>query len=230
MAAETITRLPNERAQYLLKVLIQRFIRDGQPVGSHTLAKESRLDLSPATIRNIMVELEELGFVSTPHTSAGRVPTPKGYRLFVDTLVRYKPPRGAELEKLKAQLESQYDDPDATANAQLSARLPYLFASCRFAHYLKCIVRDKIGTFGSRAEMERWLNDWILQYVDGDPDNSSQEVKARKPLAAAEVVVQDVEGNPGYYTARFSLRPHYQLEGMSIDMSLVSKLPSEKGA
>ncbi len=125
---------------------------------------------------------------------------------------------------------AEYDDPDATANAQLSARLPYLFASCRFAHYLKCIVRDKIGTFGSRAEMERWLNDWILQYVDGDPDNSSQEVKARKPLAAAEVVVQDVEGNPGYYTARFSLRPHYQLEGMSIDMSLVSKLPSEKGA
>ncbi len=116
MAAETITRLPNERAQYLLKVLIQRFIRDGQPVGSHTLAKESRLDLSPATIRNIMVELEELGFVSTPHTSAGRVPTPKGYRLFVDTLVRYKPPRGAELEKLKAQLESQYDDPDAILN------------------------------------------------------------------------------------------------------------------
>jgi heat-inducible transcriptional repressor len=116
MATEPATRLPNERAQYLLKVLIQRFIRDGQPVGSHTLSKESRLDLSPATIRNIMAELDELGFVTTPHTSAGRVPTPKGYRLFVDSLVRYKRPRGAELEKLKAQLESQVDDPEAILN------------------------------------------------------------------------------------------------------------------
>ncbi len=109
---ETIAKLPNERAQYLLKVLIQRFIRDGQPVGSQTLSRDSKLDLSPATIRNVMSDLEDLGFVSTPHTSAGRVPTPRGYRLFVDSLVRYKPPRGGELEKLKAQLESQYDDPD----------------------------------------------------------------------------------------------------------------------
>lgn len=109
---DTLATLPNERAQYLLKVLIQRFIRDGQPVGSQTLSRDSKLDLSPATIRNIMSELEDLGFVSTPHTSAGRVPTPRGYRLFVDSLVRYKPPRGGELEKLKAQLESQYDDPD----------------------------------------------------------------------------------------------------------------------
>ncbi len=116
MAAEPITQLPNERAQYLLKVLIQRFIRDGQPVGSHTLSKEAKLDLSPATIRNVMAELEELGFVSTPHTSAGRVPTPKGYRLFVDSLVRYRRPRGGEIEKLKAQLETQYDDPAAILN------------------------------------------------------------------------------------------------------------------
>ncbi|HEX2140436.1 MAG TPA: heat-inducible transcriptional repressor HrcA [Woeseiaceae bacterium] len=107
-----MAKLPNERAQYLLKVLIQRFIRDGQPVGSQTIARDSKLDLSPATIRNVMSELEDLGFVSTPHTSAGRVPTPRGYRLFVDSLVRYKPPRGGELEKLKAQLDSQYDDPE----------------------------------------------------------------------------------------------------------------------
>lgn len=126
------------------------------------------------------------------------------------------------------QQPTQYDDPDATANAELSARLPYLFASCRFAHYLKCIVRDKVGSFKERDDMEKWLNQWILQYVDGDPKNSSEQEKARKPLAAAEVVVQEVEGNPGYYTSQFFLRPHYQLEGLSVSLRLVSKLPSEK--
>ena len=127
------------------------------------------------------------------------------------------------------QKPAQYEDPDATANAELSARLPYLFASCRFAHYLKCIVRDKIGTFKERAHMEKWLNDWILQYVDGDPANSTEQVKARKPLAGAEVTVEAVEGNPGYYTSKFFLRPHYQLEGLTVSLRLVSRLPSEKG-
>ncbi|RVT84128.1 type VI secretion system contractile sheath large subunit [Rhodobacteraceae bacterium CCMM004] len=125
---------------------------------------------------------------------------------------------------------AEYDDPDATANANLAARLPYLFATCRFAHYLKCMVRDKIGSFKERAEMERWLNDWILQYVDGSPGTSSESEKARKPLADASVVVEEVEGNPGYYSSKFFLRPHYQLEGLSVSLRLVSKLPSEKAA
>jgi type VI secretion system protein ImpC len=124
---------------------------------------------------------------------------------------------------------AQYDDPDATANANLAARLPYLFATCRFAHYLKCIVRDKVGSFKERGDMENWLQSWILQYVDGDPAHSSEEVKSRKPLAAAEVVVEEVEGNPGYYSSKFFLRPHYQLEGLTVSLRLVSKLPSEKG-
>ncbi|WP_390915603.1 type VI secretion system contractile sheath large subunit [Pseudosulfitobacter sp. SM2401] len=124
---------------------------------------------------------------------------------------------------------AEYDDPDATANANLAARLPYLFATCRFAHYLKCMVRDKIGSFKSRDDMERWLNDWILQYVDGSPNSSSERTKAEKPLAAATVEVAEVEGNPGYYQSRFFLRPHYQLEGLSVSLRLVSKLPSEKG-
>ena len=124
---------------------------------------------------------------------------------------------------------AEYDDPDATANANLGARLPYLFATCRFAHYLKCIVRDKIGSFKERREMQTWLQDWIMQYVDGNPGTSSESVKAKKPLAAAEVVVEEVEGNPGYYTSKFFLRPHYQLEGLSVSLRLVSKLPSAKG-
>jgi type VI secretion system protein ImpC len=124
---------------------------------------------------------------------------------------------------------AEYDDPDATANANLAARLPYLFACNRFAHYLKCIVRDKVGSFKEKADMERWLNKWITNYVDGDPSTSSEETKARKPLAAAEVVVEEVEGNPGYYSSKFFLRPHYQLEGLTVSLRLVSRLPSAKG-
>jgi type VI secretion system protein ImpC len=123
---------------------------------------------------------------------------------------------------------AQFDDPDATANANLGARLPYLFAICRFAHYLKCIVRDKIGSFKERSDVQRWLNNWITKYVTTDP-TASDDVKARYPLSAAEVVVEDIEGNPGYYRAKFSLRPHYQLEGLTVSLTLVSKLPSAKG-
>lgn len=125
---------------------------------------------------------------------------------------------------------AEYDDPDATANANLGARLPYLFATCRFAHYLKCIVRDKIGSFKERDDMQRWLQDWIMNYVDGDPSHSSESTKARRPLAAAEVIVEEVEGNPGFYSSKFFLRPHYQLEGLTVSLRLVSKLPSAKGS
>jgi len=128
------------------------------------------------------------------------------------------------------QKPAEYDDPDATANANLAARLPYLFACCRFAHYLKCIVRDKVGSFKERDDMERWLQKWIMNYVDGDPAHSSEQTKARRPLAAAEVKVEEVEGNPGYYSSKFFLRPHYQLEGLTVSLRLVSKLPSQKSA
>jgi type VI secretion system protein ImpC len=124
------------------------------------------------------------------------------------------------------QKPKEYSDPVATANAALAARLPYLFASSRFAHYLKCIVRDKLGSFKDREEMQRWLQDWILQYVDGDPAHSTEEIKARKPLAAAEVAVEEDESNPGYYNAKIFLRPHYQLEGLTVSLRLVAKLPS----
>jgi type VI secretion system protein ImpC len=127
------------------------------------------------------------------------------------------------------QKPAEYEDPDTTSNAALAARLPYLFAICRFAHYLKCIVRDKIGSFKEHADMQKWLQGWIMQYVDGDPTHSTEAVKARKPLAAAEVIVEPVEGNPGYYSSKFFLRPHYQLEGLTVSLRLVSNLPSAKG-
>jgi len=113
MSAEAITTPPSDRAQHLLRVLIQRYIRDGQPVGSRTLSKDSNLDLSPATIRNVMSDLEEMGMVSAPHTSAGRVPTPRGYRLFVDTLVRYRQPREGDIDTLRSQIRRKVDDAGA---------------------------------------------------------------------------------------------------------------------
>ncbi len=125
---------------------------------------------------------------------------------------------------------SLFEDDDATANARLSGRLPYLFAVCRFAHYLKCIVRDKVGSFKERADMQIWLNNWISQYVDTNPATASELDKARRPLAGAEVVVEEIPGNPGYYTAKFFLRPHFQLEGLTVSLRLVSKLPSAKAA
>jgi type VI secretion system protein ImpC len=122
----------------------------------------------------------------------------------------------------------EFDDVDATANAQLASRLPYLFATCRFAHYLKCIVRDKIGSFKEQSDMQAWLNSWISKYVESNPATATELDKSRRPLAAAEVVVEAVEGNPGYYNSKFFLRPHYQLEGLTVSLRLVSKLPSAK--
>ena len=94
----------DKRAQILLKTLVERYIAEGQPVGSRTLSKYSGLDLSPATIRNVMSDLEEMGFISSPHTSAGRIPTPLGYRFFVDTLLVTRPLQSGEIHRLEGQL------------------------------------------------------------------------------------------------------------------------------
>ncbi len=117
MSAETTNPVPNDRGQHLLRVLIQRYIQDGMPVGSRTLSKDAGLDLSPATIRNVMSDLEEMGLVSAPHTSAGRVPTPRGYRLFVDTLVRYRQPGDTEIRRIQAQIRGDSDNPDGFVGA-----------------------------------------------------------------------------------------------------------------
>jgi len=108
---------PSERAQHLLRVLIESYIRDGQPVGSRVLTRESGLQLSSATIRNVMADLEELGFVTSPHTSAGRVPTDKGYRFFVDTLLRVQPLDDAAVSELRRQLDAGHDSSKALVSA-----------------------------------------------------------------------------------------------------------------
>lgn len=115
----------NERAQILLKTLVERYIHEGQPVGSRTLSKFSGLDLSPATIRNVMADLEEMGLIISPHTSAGRIPTPKGYRLFVDTLLVVKTLNKVELNHLENQLHP--DNPSRLINvaSQLLSELTH---------------------------------------------------------------------------------------------------------
>ena len=124
----------------------------------------------------------------------------------------------------------KYDDSEqgqtATKNAMLGARLPYIFACSRFAHYLKKMVRNKIGSNMERDEVQRWLGSWIQNYVNNDA-TADDAKKARRPLAEAKVVVADDPENPGQYDAKFFLRPHYQLEGVNVSLRLVSKLPAD---
>ena len=118
----------------------------------------------------------------------------------------------------------KYDKPEANANARLSAQLPYMLAISRFAHYLKSIMRDKIGSFMSRSDCEVFLNKWIMQYVTED-DAATQNVKAQFPLRNARVEVAEVPGKPGVYRAIAYLRPHFQLDELTVSLRLVADLP-----
>jgi type VI secretion system protein ImpC len=118
-----------------------------------------------------------------------------------------------------------YDSDSATANARISAQLPYMMATCRFAHYLKSMMRDKIGGFMSRDDCWRFLNRWIGQYVTQD-DKASQTTKAKFPLREARVDVEEVKGKPGVYRAIAYLRPHFQLDELNVSLRLVAELPA----
>jgi type VI secretion system protein ImpC len=128
-----------------------------------------------------------------------------------------------------AQKPKKYDTDSANANAVLSAQLQYIFSVCRIAHYLKAMMRDKIGSFASAGNVEEFLNRWIRQYVVED-DNASQETKAAYPLREANVQVSEVPGRPGVYRAVSFIRPHFQLDELSVSLRLVAELPaSQKG-
>jgi type VI secretion system protein ImpC len=123
-----------------------------------------------------------------------------------------------------AQKPKVYDKDAANANARLSAQLPYILACSRFAHYLKAMMRDKVGSFMSRSDCEAWLNQWIINYVSPD-DNASPATKASKPLREARIDVVEVPGKPGVYRAVAFLRPHFQLDELSVSLRLVAELP-----
>jgi type VI secretion system protein ImpC len=118
-----------------------------------------------------------------------------------------------------------FDSDAANANARLAAQLPYIMATCRFAHYLKAMMRDKIGSFTSRSECERWLNQWITNYVTPD-DSASPATKAKYPLREAKVEVMEIPGKAGAYRAVAFLRPHFQLDELTVSLRLVAELPA----
>lgn len=152
-------------------------------------------------------ELSNLGFLPLLH-SKGR-----DFAVFMGAQSCQKP--------------KQYFDPAANSNAELSAKFNLIMCTSRFAHYLKVMARDKIGSFMEVDECQKWLNDWIMNYVIANPENAGDEAKAKAPLADARVEVRPVKGKPGSYEAVAWLRPHYQLETLSTSMRLVAEVPKK---
>ena len=150
-------------------------------------------------------ELADLGFVPLVHCKG------TDYASFFSVQTCQKP--------------KVYDSDSANANARLSAQLPYIMAVSRFAHYLKAMMRDKLGSFMSRTDCERWLNQWISNYVTPD-DTATQATKAQYPLRDAKIEVSEVPGKPGVYRATAFLRPHFQLDELSVSLRLVAELPA----
>jgi len=151
-------------------------------------------------------ELSNLGFLPLVHAKG------KDFAVFMGTQSAQKP--------------KTYFDPIANANAELSTKLNYLMCVARFAHYLKVMARDKIGSFMAAKDCERWLNDWIANFCC-DPTLAGDKTKAQKPLSEAKVVVQEVKGKPGWYEAVAWLKPHFQLETLSTSMRLVAEVPKK---
>jgi len=149
-------------------------------------------------------ELTDLGFISLCHSKG------TDFAAFFGGQTTQKP-------KL-------YNTDAANSNAALSAKLPYILAASRFAHYIKAIMRDKVGSFMTRDNVSKYLNNWIASYVLLN-DDASQDLKAKMPLREARIDVFDVPGKPGYYTATIFLRPHFQLEGLTASIRLVASLP-----
>jgi type VI secretion system protein ImpC len=149
-------------------------------------------------------ELDDLGFLALCHCKG------TDYAAFFGSATANKP--------------KKYDTNSANANSRLSAQLPYILAASRFAHYLKVIMRDKIGSFQTRAEIDAFLNGWIMQYVQLN-DSASQELKAKQPLREARIDVSEVPGKPGSFRAVAFLRPHFQLNELTASIRLVAELP-----
>ena len=121
-----------------------------------------------------------------------------------------------------------YDRDDANSNARLSARIPYILCTSRFAHFLKAMARDKIGSAMERAEIQDWLNRWIMNYVNG-ADKAGAEIKARYPLREAKVQVKEIPGKPGSYNAVAWLRPWLQMEELTASLRMVASIPKLGG-
>ena len=172
--------MPSERAQLLLKMLVERYIADGQPVGSRALSRFSGLDLSPASIRNVMADLEEMGFIASPHTSAGRVPTVRGYRFFVDTLLTLKPLDTVEISHLEEQLH-----PDNTQKLVASAS-QMLSDLTRFAGVV--VTPRRSGGFRHIEFLRLSSKRILLILVTPDGDVQNRIIFTERAFSPAELV------------------------------------------
>jgi heat-inducible transcriptional repressor len=182
----------DQRSQTLLKTLIERYIADGQPVGSRTLSRFSGLDLSPATIRNVMADLEELGLITSPHTSAGRVPTPRGYRLFVDRLVTVRPLEVEQTEQLQGQLAP--DEPQRVLT-QAASLLSHL------SQFAGVVMTPRRSSTFRQVEFLRLSDRRVLLIVvtpEGDVQNrilnTGREYTATQLIEAANYINQHFAG------------------------------------
>ena len=214
-----------ERAQHLLRVLVDKYIREGTPVGSRTLSRASGLDLSPATIRNIMADLEEMGYIASPHTSAGRIPTPRGYRFFVDTLLTVKPLDSMQMHHLEGQLQ-----PDITSKL-VTAASHMLSDLTRFAGVVKSPQRSELMfrhiEFVSLSEKRLLL---IIVTPDGDVQN--RILVADRAYSQSELVEAGNFLNAHYTGLTFDqikARLQKELEELRENMSTLMTLAVEAG-
>lgn len=182
----------DKRAQILLKTLVEHYISDGQPIGSRTLLQHSGLDVSPATIRNVMSDLEQLGFIASPHTSAGRVPTQKGYRLFVDTLLTVQPLENQQIQQLKSGLSSP-NQSELIANAA-----DMLSQLTQFAG-LVMIPKRKTLSFKHLEFLPLTEKRILVIIVTSDGNVQNRIILTEKPYSASELTQAS-----NYFNANFS--------------------------
>lgn len=216
----------NDRARILLKTLVERYIEEGQPVGSRTLSRHAGLNLSPASIRNIMADLEEGGYIVSPHTSAGRVPTPRGYRLFVDSLLTVRPPAGVELSQMRHTLAP--DDPNKLVNAacQLLAEL---------THYAGVVLTPKRRNQALRQIEFLALSDkrilLIMVTMDGEVQN--RVILTQQPYTASQLVRAANFFNRHFSSLSFEqVRPRLkqELQELKSDISQLMETVLQTGA
>ena len=220
-----MTRMLERRAQVLLKTLIERYITEGQPVGSRTLSKYSGLDLSPATIRNVMSDLEEMGFIISPHTSAGRVPTPAGYSFFVDTLLTTKPLESSEIHQLEDNLHPDNPQRVIQSASELLSQLTQ-FAGVVMAPRRKAVTFRQIEFL--RLSEKRIL--LIVVTPSGDVQNrilfTEREYNATELIEAANYINQNYSGQ-SFETVRARL--HSELSELRQDMYALMSVALEAG-
>ena len=205
----------DKRAQILLKTLVEHYISDGQPIGSRTLLQHSGLDVSPATIRNVMSDLEHLGFIASPHTSAGRIPTQKGYRLFVDTLLTVQPLDTKALNQLRSGLSSPNQKDLINSAADMLSQLT------QFAG-LVMIPRRKALSFKHLEFLPLTEKRILVIIVTSDGNVQNRIILSEKPYSASELTQAS-----NYFNANFSgqtfeevqLKLHAELKQMQTDMN-----------